>query len=124
MEITKEQLLAAADVLDFTPEEIQAIEESDEPVYHIVKASTIHESLATIRNLSKENKEQKDDLKIYFRTSKKIGELVDFSSPVKAIAGLTRIMKNPEKYREEIEPMLTIHKKYNDKQLTDGKEKD
>ena len=118
MEITKEQLLSVAEALTLNREEIEAMEE---PVFHIVRASTIHESLATIRNLSKENKEQKEDLKVYFRTSKKLGELVDFSSPVKAIAGLTRIVRNPEKYRDEIEPMLAIHKKYNDKQITDGK---
>ena len=120
MEVSKADLLEAVDVLKLDPEKLEAI---DEQSFQVVPTSQLREALAQIRNLTKDNKLQRDELDTLVNASIKLGSMLDFSSPMKAAAGIMKVVNNPKKYANDLEPVIAIYNKYNDKQIEDGKAK-
>lgn len=119
MEVNKSQLLEASDTLGLDKEEIEGI---DSQIFHIVTRETLERYLATIRNLKKQSKQQETDIKSIFEKATKFGQMFDAKSPMKSAMKIAGMINNPGKYKEDIDSFTSLYKKYNDKQLTDGKE--
>lgn len=120
MEITKSQLLEVAPALDLPLEEIK---EMDSQIFHIVTREKLHHFLATVKNQRKEIDEQAEFITGFLTMGREFSEMVDFRKPMKAAAKVAQIMQKPEKFVEKYGHLFEGIEKYNEKQLTDGKEK-